>query len=53
MKPSVFRGSVTGRWWVETRRLSGVVLPGTSESGYATWREAYDAAGLVIASDPA
>lgn len=53
MKPCVFRGKSTGRWWVETRRLSGHVLPGTSGSGYATWREAYDAACLVIAADPA
>lgn len=53
MRPAVFRGRVTGRWWVEAPRFSGVVHPGTSESGYGTWREAYDAACLAIAADPA
>ena len=53
MRPAIFRGRVDGRWWVETRRLSGVVHPGTSQNGYGTWREAYDAACLAIAADPA
>ncbi|WP_168442842.1 hypothetical protein [Microbacterium sp. PF5] len=53
MKPHVWRGKSTGRWWVDTCRDSGEAYPGTLNQGYETWREAYDATCLAIAADPA
>lgn len=53
MKPFVWQGKETGRWWVDSYRDSGETHPGTLDRGYETWREAYDATCHAIAADPA
>lgn len=52
MKPLVWRGNVTGRWWASAGP-DLEILAGASADGYETWREAYDATCLAIASEPA
>lgn len=52
MKPFVWRGG-TGRWWVSASSTGLERFPGVDPDGYETWREAYDAACLAIAADPA
>ncbi|WP_168429515.1 MULTISPECIES: hypothetical protein [unclassified Microbacterium] len=52
MKPFVWRGDITGRWWV-SGSPDLEALPGTDPGGYDSWREAYAAACVVIAAEPA